>query len=108
MASLELVTIRAAVASEKLKQPPEMFCKKGVLKNFAKFTGKHQSQNLFFNKVTGVMPKALLKKRLWHRCFPVNFSKFLRAPFLHNTSGRLLLDKCLIVHRDVTKIPANT
>ena len=23
------------------KQPPEVFCEKGVLKNFAKFTGKH-------------------------------------------------------------------
>ena len=22
----------------------------------------------------------LLKKRLWHRCFPVNFLKFLRTP----------------------------
>ena len=33
----------------------------------------------------------LLKKRLWHRCFPVNFAKFLRAPFLQYTSGRLLL-----------------
>ena len=32
-----------------------------------------------------------LKKRLWHRCFPVNFVKFLRTPFLQNTSGRLLL-----------------
>ena len=29
----------------------------------------------------------LLKKRLWHRCFPENFSKFLRTPFLQNTSG---------------------
>ena len=28
----------------------------------------------------------LLKKRLWHRCFPVNFVKFLRTPFLQNTS----------------------
>ena len=25
-------------------------------------------------------------------CFPVNFAKFLRAPFLQNTSGRLLLN----------------
>ena len=33
----------------------------------------------------------LLKKRLWHRCFPVNFAKFLRTPFSQNTSGRLLL-----------------
>ena len=27
---------------------------------------------------------ALLKKRLWHSCFPVNFVKFLRAPFLQH------------------------
>ena len=28
--------------------------KKGVLKNFAKFTGKHLCQSLFFNKVAGL------------------------------------------------------
>ena len=32
-------------------QPPEMFYKKGVLKNFAKFTGKHLCQSLLFNEV---------------------------------------------------------
>ena len=37
------------------------------------------------------VPAALLKKRLWHRCFPVNFAKFLRTPFLQNTSGKLPL-----------------
>ena len=36
-------------------------------------------------------PATLLKKSLWHRCFPVNFAKFLRTPFLQNTSGWLLL-----------------
>ena len=35
-------------------------------------------------------PATLLKKGLWHRCFPVNFANFLRTPFLQNTSGRLL------------------
>ena len=65
--------------------------KKGVLKNFTKFTGKHLCQSLFFNKVAGLRPAALLKKRLWHRCFPVNFVKFLRTPFLQNTSGGLLM-----------------
>ena len=30
---------------------PEVFCKKGVLKNFAKSTGKHLYQSLIFNKV---------------------------------------------------------
>ena len=52
--------------------------KKGVLKNFANFTGKHLCQSLFFNKVR---PGTLLKRGLWHRCFPVNFAKFLRTPF---------------------------
>ena len=33
------------------KHPPEVFYKKGVLKNFAKFTGKHLCESLFFNKV---------------------------------------------------------
>ena len=27
------------------------------------------------------------KMRLWRRCFPVNFAKFLRTLFLQNTSG---------------------
>ena len=31
------------------------------------------------------------KKRIWRRCFPVNFAKFLRTPFLQNSSGQLLL-----------------
>ena len=29
---------------------PEVFCKKAVLRNFAKFTGKHLCQGLFFSK----------------------------------------------------------
>ena len=33
---------------------PELFCKKGVLRDFAKFTGKHLCQNFFFNNVAGL------------------------------------------------------
>ena len=33
----------------------------------------------------------LLKKRLWHRCFTVNFAKFLRASFLKEHLWWLLL-----------------
>ena len=54
-------------------------------------TGKHLCESLFFNKIAGLSPTTLLKKRLWHKCFPVNFTKFLRTPFLQNISGRLLL-----------------
>ena len=35
---------------------PVVFCKKGVLQKFAKFTGKHLGQSLFFNKVAGLRP----------------------------------------------------
>ena len=73
------------------KQPPEVLCKKRCSEKFRKFTGKHLCKSLFFNKVACLKPTTLLKRRLWHRCFPVNFAKFLRTPFLKNTSGRLLL-----------------
>ena len=45
--------------------------KKGVLKNFAEFTGKHLCRR----------SATLLKMRTWHRCFPVNFAKLLRTFF---------------------------
>ena len=32
-------------------------------------------------------PATLLKKRLWHRCFPVNFVKVLRTPFYRTPLG---------------------
>ena len=51
----------------------------------------------FFNKIAGLRPATLLKKRLWYRCFPVNFVKFLRTPILQNTSGRLLLKFEMVV-----------
>ena len=63
--------------------------RKGALRNFAKVTGKCLCQSLYFNKVR---PATLLKQRLWHRCFPMKFAKFLRTPFLRNTSGWPLLN----------------
>ena len=35
--------------------------------------------------------ETLLNKKLWHRCFPVNFAKFLRTPFLTEHLRWLLL-----------------
>ena len=78
--------------------------RKGVLRNFAKLRGKHLCQVLFFNKVAGPEPATLLKKRLWRRCFPVNFAKFLGTPFSQNTSGRLLLDKQHFLAENPSKV----
>ena len=71
---------------------PEVFCKKGVLRNFAKFTGKHVCQSFFFSKVAG-LSATLLKKRLWHRCFPANFAKFLGTLFFAEHLWWLLLQR---------------
>ena len=73
------------------KQSSRRVCKKGVLKNFPKFTGKHQRQGVFFNKVAGLRPATLLKKRLWRRCFPANFTEFLRTSFFIEHLRWLLL-----------------
>ena len=54
--------------------------RKGVLRNFDKFTGNHLCQSLFFNKVAGL-------KR-----FPVSFAKFLRIPFVIELLWWLLLN----------------
>ena len=66
--------------------------RKGVLRNFVKFTGKHLCRSLFLNKVAGLSPATLIKRDSGHRCFPVNLTKFLRTTLLQNTSGRLLLE----------------
>ena len=69
---------------------PEMFCEKVFLE---------MSQNSQKNTCArAAFWKKFIKKRLWHRCFPVNFAKILRAPFLQNTSGRLLLhfESCFV------------
>ena len=55
---------------------PEVFCIKGVLRNFAKFTGKHLCQSLFFSKVAGLRPtKAcnFIKKETLAQVFSCEF-----------------------------------
>ena len=69
------MTLSKQNASRDRSSNPEVFCKKGVLRNFAKFTGKHLCQSLF-------QACNFIKKGLQHRSFPVKFVKFLRTPFL--------------------------
>ena len=53
------------------KQLLYLFYKKGVLRNFVNFIGKHLYRSLFLTE--------LQTKRLKHRCFPVAFVKFLET-----------------------------
>ena len=52
-------------------------------------TGGVRCKKVFLKRY--LRPATLLKKRLWHRFFPVNFAEFLKTHFLRNTSGGLLL-----------------
>ena len=71
----------------KQKQPLELFCKKGVLKNFSNFTEKHLCWSLFLQP-SGLQ---LIKKILQGSCFHVNFATILRTFLLKNIRKRLLL-----------------
>ena len=69
----------------------EMFCKKGILKIFAKFAGKHLCWSLLFNKFTRLQSATILRKMIQHGDFPVNSAKFLRTPFFIEHFQWLLL-----------------
>ena len=55
------------------KQLQEVFFKKGILKNFASFTGKQLFWSLFLIKLQACN---FFKKILQHRCFSLKLAKF--------------------------------
>ena len=57
-----------------------------VFKTFAKFTGKHLCQSLFFNKVAGGACD-VIKKGTLAQVFSWEFYSIFKTPFLQNTSG---------------------
>ena len=54
---------------------------------FAKFIEKHLCWSFVFNKVAGLSLQLYFFKRLWRRCLPVNFAKFLITPFYRTRPG---------------------
>ena len=77
-----------------------MFCKKGVFKNFTKFTGKHLCQSLFFNKSLYLKRDAVTGK----------FCEISKNTFSHRTppvapSQRYIPEA--VSHSCLEKIPDN-
>ena len=81
---------RVPVVLKVQKQPPEVFCKSGVPRNFAIFTRKHLCWSLFLIKFSRSGLQLYLKKAPI-QVFPVSISKFVRTPILKNICERLLL-----------------
>ena len=74
----------------------EVFFRKGVLRNFAKFAGKHQCQSLFFNKVAGVRPLA--------QVFSCEFCEISKNTFSYRTPPVAASDMSTYsTHRDQYK-----
>ena len=55
---------------------------KGVLKNFATFTGKHRCQSLFFNNVAACN---FIKKETLTQVFSCEFYEISKNTFFHTT-----------------------
>ena len=93
------------------KQPPEMFHKKNaVRKNFAFFTRttcetSTQVLGRGWNKVAGRKTSKFIKKRIQHRCFPVNIAKFLLTPVFKDICVWLVLK---IIKKDFLEKPPVT
>ena len=60
--------LRTAASECRISRSSHRKCnvRNGLLRNIVKFIGKHLCQSLIFNKVVGLRPATLLKKRLWH------------------------------------------
>ena len=61
-----------------------MFFEKRCLKNFAKFTGKHLCQSLFFNKVAETCN--VIKKEALAQVFSCIFCEISKNTFFYRTS----------------------
>ena len=66
------------------KQLPGGVCKKGVLRNFAKFRGKHLSRKLFFKKVAGLACNCIKKESLT-QMFSCEFCEISKNTFFYRT-----------------------
>ena len=76
---------------------PEVFCEKGVLRNFAKLTGKHLCQSLFLNKVAGL---SLFSQNTSGGCFCRTFFTCLCSD-VHSTKVLAPEERCTDGHSTI-------
>ena len=76
---------------------PEVFCKKGVLKDFAKFTGKHLCQSLFITACN------FIKKEALAQVFSCEFCKNSKNIFFTDSAA----SRCILVPFELYGRPKN-
>ena len=63
------------------KKPPKLFYKKKMFFGISQYSQKDKCVGVSFNKIAVLKACNFIKKKLQHRCFPVNIAKFLRTAF---------------------------
>ena len=108
--------MRERYAKRNRSSRPELLCKKGILKNFAKFIGKHLCQSHLFNKITGLRSLSLLnfiKKETLAQVFSCEFceifknNNFYRTPLVAASEESVLPISTVIRKVSVCKININ-
>ena len=90
-----------SLSDQKKRLPEAVVCSCSVTNVFLELSQNSQENTyagvsfLLKLQAWGLRPATLWKKRLWYRCFPVNFVKFLRTPFSIKHLRWLLLDYSL-------------
>ena len=90
-------SIKVSIKEQRIIGTPEAavqgcsVCKRGVLRNFAKFTKKCLRQSFFFNKVTGLIKLqalvcSFIKKETLAQVFPCEFCEISKNTFSCRTS----------------------
>ena len=79
-----IVCIKKSKFGTLRSSPPEVFCKKGVVRNVSKFTGKHLCHSLFFNKVAGPAC-SFIKKETLAQVFSCEFCEISKSTFSYRT-----------------------
>ena len=79
---------------------PEVFCKQGVFLEISQNSQENTCAIVSFLiklQTSGLKSATSLKKRLWHRCFTVNFAKFLRTLFVTEHLRWLFLTYFIVI-----------
>ena len=85
---LSILTLSRIDITQHRSSRTEVFSIKGVLKIFAKFTGKYLFQSLLINKDAGIRPETLLKKETLAQVFSCEFCEISKNIFFsQNTSS---------------------
>ena len=83
---------------------PEVFCKKDVLINFAKFTGKHQLQVSCLIKLQAQGLYRPIKKETLTQVLSCDFCEILRTPFLTEHLRWMLLMFLQFLHHQIKRL----